>query len=102
MPVRPAIRPADRIERRPKPQAKRDSPWLVFGGAALFVPRKARHRHGASVRPPLLRASVSSRSLRHLRYLPADNMYGSGHDAGPGARLEPWTIGYSRLFRKMA
>jgi len=41
MPVRPAIRPA--------------------------YPREARHRHGASVRAPCLRSTVSIRCLRQLR-----------------------------------
>ena len=33
------------------------------------TPREARHRHGAPVRAPFLRCSVSIRYLRNLRFL---------------------------------
>ena len=38
-------------------------------GGALSNPHEAHHRHGTSVRAPLLRVSVSIRFLRPLRYL---------------------------------
>jgi|SoiMethySBSTD1v2_1073268.scaffolds.fasta_scaffold11475_8 hypothetical protein len=68
MPVRPAIgRPTDRAP--PQLTSPSDRLWACDCEGALSKPREARHRHGAPVRAPFLRCSVSIRYLRNLRFL---------------------------------
>jgi len=58
MPVRPAVAAGRWIERQPQFTSLRDRLSACDCDGALSKPREARHRHGASVRPPFLRCSV--------------------------------------------
>jgi hypothetical protein len=66
MPVRPAFRPADWIERHRNPQAVSNCAWLVI--AVPLYPNRAKRVTGMAppLLPPLLRFSVLIRCLRDL------------------------------------
>ena len=71
------------IERHRNSQALRDE-WSCNCDGALSKPREALHRHGASVRPPFHRCSVSIRYLRPTPLSSSQDFMRRYDDSGSG------------------